>query len=65
MAFNIGSFSAAVTINSLWLEAGKLSLHLTHDAFHWTPATWSNKSERDSSISGNWLGVHFAGSRAC
>jgi hypothetical protein len=31
MTLNIGPFSVALTTNSLWLEAGKLSLHLTRD----------------------------------
>jgi hypothetical protein len=65
MTLNIGPFSVAVTTNSLWLEAGKLSLHLTRDAFHWTPAAWSDKTQRDRSVSGDWLGLHFAGSRIC
>jgi hypothetical protein len=65
MSFNIGSFSVAVSINSFWLEAGTLSLHLTRDTFHWIPAAWSSKAQRDSSISGDWLGLHFAGSRTC
>lgn len=65
MELNIGSFTVAVSTNSFWLEVGKFSLHMTRDAFHWTPAAWSSKTERDSSVSGNWLGLHFAGSRTC
>lgn len=65
MTLIIGSFSVAVSFNSFWLEAGKLSLHVTRDVFHWTPAAWSNKNKIDSSVSGNWLGLHFAGSRTC
>ena len=65
MSFTIGSFSVEVSFNSFWLEAGKRSLHMNRDVFHWTPVAWSNKTELDSSVSGNWLGLHFAGSRTC
>lgn len=63
MSFTIGSFSVEVSFNSFWLEAGKLSVHMERDVFHWTPAAWSSQRQRDSSVSGNWLGLHFAGSR--
>lgn len=65
MELNIGSFSVAVSTNSFWLEIGKLSLHMTTDTFHWTPDAWSDKNQIASSVLGNWLGLHFAGSRTC
>jgi hypothetical protein len=63
MTRNIGPLSVAISINSLWLEIKKFSVHFTFDTFHWTPDMWSVKSKRGVDTSGNWLGMHFAATR--
>ncbi len=63
MLFSIASVTVEIKFNSLWLEAGKTSLHVTGNKFYWKPITERYKTDRESSVVGNWLGLSFAGSR--
>lgn len=63
MTRTIGSLSVALSINSLWLEIRKFSIHITFDTFHWTPDVWVEKSGSSVNTFGNWLGLHFVATR--
>jgi hypothetical protein len=63
MTRTFGPLSVALSTNSFWMEIGKFSLHMTFDTFHWTPIVWSEETKRGADTCGNWLGLHFAGSR--
>ncbi len=64
MTLTLGRFSVALTTTSVWLEIGKFSIHMTRDTFHWSPDAWTGTTKSGADVSGNWLGLHFIGSRA-